>query len=286
MAQMLKLHFKDRRQAPMWLVDARFTIGQDRRNQLVVSDPGVGAVHAEIRQQDGHYYLSECDGGTLVNGERISGAYPLRPGDELRLGSLELLLLEPDKPQPRPDATVRWFLQVQSGEALGRKFHVQPGSMSFGRSNKCELCFGDPELSRRHCEFFLKDDVLEVKDLASANGVYVNREKIDTAVLRPGDEVRMGSVSLLVIGPRVGAQAAEPPADEEDATLFMPALELPKPVKPKTDGPRPTANPLRAATGDAPLAAAEAKGGSTLRVIALLAGGAVLLAGALAVLLV
>lgn len=280
---MLKLHFKDGRQAPVWLVEERFVIGQDRRNQLVLTDPGISDCHAEIQQRDGHYYLSDCDSatGTFVNDQRIGTDYQLRAGDRLRLGGVELQLHEPSQAPVRPDATVRWFLQVTSGEQIGKKFHVQPGSMSFGRSPKSELCFSDPELSRRHCEFFLKDDVLEVKDLASANGVFVNQRKVGTAELKPGDEVRMGSVSLLVIGPRVEARAAQAAGEDEDATQFVRALDLPRLDKPKTAGSRPTANPLhRAAQGEG--AAAEAKRGASPLLIGLLVGGGLLLVAGVA----
>lgn len=277
---MLKLHFKDGRQAPVWLVEERFTIGQDRRNQLVLGDPGISALHAEIRQQDGHYFLSDCDSttGTFVNDTRITAAYQLRPDDRVRFGSVELLLLEPSKAPIRPDATVRWFLQVASGEQIGKKFQIQPGSLGFGRSPKSELCFSDPELSRRHCEFFLKDDVLEVKDLASANGVYVNQRKVGTATLKPGDEVRMGSVSLLVIGPRIDTPVQAEADDDADATQFVRALDLPKLDKPKTASSRPTANPLRAAAQ--PAAAAAPAGSLSPLHIGLIAGGVLLLAGA------
>lgn len=276
---MLKLHFKDSRQAPIWLVEERFAIGQDRRNQLVIGDPGISAFHAEIFQQDGQHYLRDCDsaGGTFVNDERITGQYQLRSCDRVRLANVELLLLEPNKaPSARPDATVRWFLQVTSGEQVGKKFHVQPGSIGVGRSPKSELCFSDPELSRRHCEFFLQDDVLEVKDLASANGVYVNQKKVATAELRPGDEVRMGAVTLLVIGPKVEGRPPAEPEDDSDATQFVRALDLPKPDKPQTAGGRPTANPLRAAPAEAG-AAPVAKADSSLQKV-LLIGGLLLVA--------
>jgi pSer/pThr/pTyr-binding forkhead associated (FHA) protein len=243
---MLRIHFTDNRQAPIWLVDERFTIGQDGRNNLVLSDPGITAFHAEIRQEHGLYYLTDCGSqtGTYVNDERIGARYQLRSDDRLRLGSLELLLIDPAKTRPKTEASTRWFLQVTKGENEGKKFHVS-GSMTFGRSVKCELCFSDMELSRRHCEFFLEDNVLEVKDLASANGVYVNQRKVSTAVLQPGDQVRMGSVTLLVIGPKVEVTESE----DEDVTVFMRAVDLPKPAKPKAQATqRPAAvNPLRAA---------------------------------------
>ncbi|MBC9249960.1 FHA domain-containing protein [Pseudomonas alcaligenes] len=285
---MLKLHFKDSRQAPIWLVEERFTIGQDRRNQLALSDEGIAAFHAEIRQESGLYYISDCDSesGTFVNDERISARYQLRSEDRVRLGEVELLLVDPARSKPKAEATQRWFLQVIKGEHEGKKFHVS-GSMTFGRSVKCELCFSDAELSRRHCEFFLKGDVLEVKDLASANGVLVNGEKTSAAVLQPGDQVRMGSVTLLVIGPKVEVQQAE----DEDATLFIQAVDLPKPAKPsattQADGkpvggrPAATPNPLRAAaqTGaTAPAASAPANADGKSRLV-LVVGVVLLLAG-------
>lgn len=241
---MLRIHFADNRQAPIWLVDERFTIGQDSRNSLVLTEPEISLFHAEIRQDHGQYYLSDCGtpGGTFVNGERIGARFQLRSGDIVRIGQLELLLVDPAKAHPKAQATARWFLQVIKGEHEGQKYHVI-GSLTFGRSVKCELCFSDQELSRRHCEFFLKDDVLEVKDLASANGVFVNQQKVSTAVLQPGDQIRMGSVTLLVIGPKVAA----PQAVDEDATLFMPLAQIPKAAVPRPAARQPVANPLRAA---------------------------------------
>ncbi|WP_107331407.1 FHA domain-containing protein [Metapseudomonas otitidis] len=242
---MLRIHFADNRQEPIWLADERFTIGQDERNHLVLNEADVSPFHAEIRQDHGHYYLSDCGtrNGTLVNGERIGARYQLRSEDRVKVGSVELVLVDPAKVKPKAAPTARWFLQVIKGENEGRKYHVT-GSMTFGRSVKCELCFSDLELSRRHAEFFLKDDVLEIKDLASANGVYVNQQKVGTAVLAPGDQVRMASVTLLVIGPKVEVRQAA----DEDATQFVRVVDLPKPAPAAArEASQPVAaNPLRA----------------------------------------
>ena len=269
---MLKLHFKDSRQAPIWLVEERFTLGQDKRNNLVLADAGISAFHAEIRQDNGLYYISDCDSelGTFVNDERIASRYQLRSGDCLRLGEVELQLTDPGKTAPRAEAGQRWFLQVIQGEHEGKKFHVS-GSMTFGRSVKCELCFSDAQLSRRHCEFFLRDEVLEVKDLASANGVQVNGEKTAAAVLKPGDQVRMGSVVLLVIGPKV---EVEQPGADEDATVFMQAVKLPKPAAKPQVSQAAALNPARAQAAS-PQASAQAPASGNGRLL-LLAGSVVL----------
>jgi pSer/pThr/pTyr-binding forkhead associated (FHA) protein len=229
---MLKIQFSDNRQAPLWLVNQCFTIGRDNRNDLVLEDTGVDDFHAEIRHEQGAYYLSDTDseGGTFVNDVLIEERYALQAGDRVRIGMAELQLLDPIRARAA-NGGGRWYLQVQSGEHEGRKFHVN-GSMTFGRSVKCELSFSDMALSRRHCEFFLRDDVLELKDLASANGVLVNQRRVSTAQLKPGDEIQMGSVTLLVIGPK----PQQPQAVDEDATVFMRAAELP-PVGPRRHAP-------------------------------------------------
>ena len=228
---MLKLQFKDSRQAPIWLADERITLGQDARNNLVLPDNGVSLFHAEIRRDAGHYYLSDCasEAGTFINGERVSGRYQIRADDSLQIGPVALQFIDPLKASAKPDSSKKWFLQVIQGENEGKKYPLS-GSMTFGRSVKCELCFNDAELSRRHCEFFLKDGVLEVKDLGSANGVLLNRGKITAATLQAGDQMQMGGVVLLVIGPKVEVVQAH----DEDATVFMPMAPVARIAKGST----------------------------------------------------
>jgi pSer/pThr/pTyr-binding forkhead associated (FHA) protein len=227
---MLRIHFADNRQSPVWLADERFTLGSDASNNLVLSDAGIAPFHAELRLDNRFYYLTDLGaaGGTFVNEEKISDRYQIRSGDRVRLGLLELEIVDPAKVGAKVALAPRWLLQVIKGENQGHKYHIT-GSMTFGRSVKCELCFSDAELSRRHAEFYLKGDSLEVKDLASVNGLLVNRAKVTTAVLQPGDQVQLGSTTLLVIGPKIQA----PELVDEDATVFIRAADLPAAVPAK-----------------------------------------------------
>jgi pSer/pThr/pTyr-binding forkhead associated (FHA) protein len=239
---MLRIDFSDNRQPGVWLVVDHFTLGRAPTNSLPISDPGVSPVHAEIHESEGYYYLSDCasENGTFVNEQRIKSHYQLRHEDRIRLGSVELMLVDSIKAKLRSEAPPpRWSLQVLKGEHEGKRFHVA-GSMTFGRSTKCELCFADMELSRRHCEFFLTNDMLEIKDLASANGVFVNQRKVDTALLQAGDQLTMGSVSLLVVGPKVELTQGV----QEDATVFIRAVK--SSPKKHAKHPTPALNPLRA----------------------------------------
>lgn len=269
---MFRIQFSDNQQAPVWLAGERYAIGSDPHSDLVLA--AAATHHAEIRQQHGFYYLHLLDGEALVNGERYPTGLQLRDGDRIEIAECELQMVDPARRQLRvAPPPPRWSLQVIRGEQEGRKFPIT-GSMTFGRSHKCELCFSDMELSRRHCEFFLKDDVLEIKDLASANGVFVNDAKVATAVLQSGDRIRMGSVTLMVIGPKVDAREE----DQEDATRFMPVADLQAVAKRRAAGSA-GRNPLhKPAVVSAPVA--DAQTGAAMRMPWLLGFG-VLGAGAL-----
>ena len=96
---MFKLHFKDGRQAPLWLTEERLTLGQDARNTLQMADEGISAFHAEIRQEQGLYLISDCgsQSGTFVNDERVTARYQLRSGDVIRLGGVQMEVFDPLK---------------------------------------------------------------------------------------------------------------------------------------------------------------------------------------------
>ncbi len=60
----------------------------------------------------------------------------------------------------------------------------------------------EPSLSREHARFELSDpgDLVQVKDLGSTNGTWVRGQRVPEAQLSPGDEVRMGTVHVVVHG--------------------------------------------------------------------------------------
>ena len=88
---------------------------------------------------------------------------------------------------------------------------------TLGRSSDADLQLVDGKVSRLHCKFTVRDGRLEVADLGSHNGTYVNGEKLSAArALAAGDEVAVGDSLFLVDG---GADAAA--ARFGDATLIV-----------------------------------------------------------------
>ena len=80
-------------------------------------------------------------------------------------------------------------------------FRILPGSVrTIGRATGADFIVDAPLVSRVHCRLTAAPDgALEVKDLESTNGTFVNGERIDTASLRHGDRLKVGRVELEVI---------------------------------------------------------------------------------------
>jgi transcriptional regulator with GAF, ATPase, and Fis domain len=88
---------------------------------------------------------------------------------------------------------------------------------TLGRSSDADLQLVDGKVSRQHCRFTVREGRLEVEDLGSHNGTFVNGEKLTAARgLAAGDEVAVGDSLFLVDG---GADAAA--ARFGDATLIV-----------------------------------------------------------------
>ena len=102
---------------------------------------------------------------------------------------------------------------VTRGPLKDRRFDVLPqAGLRLGRSSSCEVSINDPALSRNHCLFELRADVLWVTDLASANGTLVNGETLgtDSHALKLGDRVEVGESELMVVAADSAAVAPAP----------------------------------------------------------------------------
>ncbi len=62
----------------------------------------------------------------------------------------------------------------------------------------CHVVIDDDSVSKKHCEFSYSDGQYYVRDLDSANGTFVNGDKVDKRRLRSGDKIRIGRSTYLV----------------------------------------------------------------------------------------
>lgn len=110
--------------------------------------------------------------------------------------------LTPPEPPATPAATIEALppssalLVVLHGPTAGARFLLDADITSAGRDTRSEIFLDDVTVSRRHAEFRRTPDGFEVRDVGSLNGTYVNRVRIEAAVLTAGDEVQIGKYRL------------------------------------------------------------------------------------------
>ncbi|MDH4160121.1 MAG: FHA domain-containing protein [Actinomycetota bacterium] len=91
------------------------------------------------------------------------------------------------------------LLVVRQGPAAGARFLLDAVLTTVGRHPDSEIFLDDITVSRRHAQFIRDDDAFRVHDVGSLNGTYVNRSRIDDAVLSNGDEVQIGKYRMVFV---------------------------------------------------------------------------------------
>ncbi len=116
-----------------------------------------------------------------------------------------------------------------------------------GRSTDVAVRIPSSAVSRHHCEITVADGKVTVKDLGSSNGTYVNRKRVQQAVVNAGDLLAVGDKVFVV---RIDGQPATIDAEEAfDEGYVAPAAQS-GPAKPAAASAKP-AKP--AAPGKAPM---------------------------------
>ncbi len=221
-----------------WPLDAAQNfIGRGETCHVILrGDPQVAPVHASIARQGGHFVLSDAGTplGTLVNGHRV-GQVSLNPGDVIGIGGAALRFMTksaqvayaPHMGAPYPQAppspnthyplppTTPYGVPTQAfptpptthpspltllaidGPLAGRRFPVA-APLEIGREASGIALVGDANASRRHARVVPGPVGLQVDDLGSTNGTYVDGQRVGSAVARPGTTVRVGSTTFRV----------------------------------------------------------------------------------------
>ncbi len=91
-------------------------------------------------------------------------------------------------------------LRFISGKYQGGEFPLEEGKELFvGRSSELDMVLVEEMVSRKHARMILRGSRLELEDLGSTNGTFVNGEKIDKTSVGRGDRILIGSNILRVV---------------------------------------------------------------------------------------
>ena len=90
-------------------------------------------------------------------------------------------------------------VRVVAGPDRGAERLLEAGTLLVGSHPDNDLALSDGTVSRYHAEMALLPQGVRVRDLGSRNGTWTGETRIDSALVLPGSELRLGQTRLLVV---------------------------------------------------------------------------------------
>ena len=94
-----------------------------------------------------------------------------------------------------------WILRTIAEGEPEQAFRILPGGVrTIGRATGADFIVDAPLVSRVHCRLTaLVDGGLDVRDLDSTNGTFINGKRVESGRLAPGDRLGVGRVELVAL---------------------------------------------------------------------------------------
>jgi pSer/pThr/pTyr-binding forkhead associated (FHA) protein len=203
------------------LAAGELTIGRDADRQLILPSASVSRRHARLYLDGGMQLCIVDEGsanGVIVDGVRITAPTYVNAATRIDLAEFRIAVeplggaAMPGARQPRPTpvpgtvpsggpALPAMRLVAEGGPYDGRVYDLAAQELAVGRAVDNDIVLDDPSLSRKHAKLRRATaDELEVEDLGSSNGTYVNGRKVGRGAVRPGDVLRFGELNFRVEG--------------------------------------------------------------------------------------
>src|SRR5205823_6073925 len=87
---------------------------------------------------------------------------------------------------------------VKGPSGVEKAYPMKSITVTIGRSDQCDIAVKDSSMSGKHAEISKINGEIRVKDLGSANGIWLNGERVDDVELFDGDVLRCGQTSIRV----------------------------------------------------------------------------------------
>ena len=135
-----------------------------------------------------------------------------------------------------------------------------------GRGKDCDIRIPIESCSRKQCELRIEGNQLQLKDLGSSNGTFLNNVQVEEATLKAGDKLTIGPVVLTIQidGQPETASPTQPTTDDQTAQKNKEPVSLADDSSPGhvADPGAATSIGRETAVDDDPLSALEALGNS------------------------
>lgn len=99
-------------------------------------------------------------------------------------------------------------LFVIQGRDQGKRIELDRPLISVGRDASCTVQLNDTEVSRKHDELKLNGATVEILDLGSSNGTFVNGKRVQRTELVSGDRIQVGRTLMIFTGSQSPSEMA------------------------------------------------------------------------------
>ena len=206
--------------------DAPQTIGRSGQSGLQLPSTGVSRTHASVYLHDGQVVINDegSANGVRVNGQLISGPTIVDDASTIQISTFRLIVRTGDSTEgfdSAPDTLEDeqdTHLEVHSaaGGALARRtlalvgrggpydgssFQLEAVMSTVGRDDENDVVLEDSSVSRRHAQLRLaaSGDRVTVLDLRSANGTFLDGQRVKRAEALAGSVIRFGDVAFKLV---------------------------------------------------------------------------------------
>ena len=181
--------------------DGEYRIGRVPDADLVVDDPRVSREHLFVHGSAGRWSVEDrhSSSGTYLDGRRIDRVVVDRP--------LTLRLAGPDGPavsfEPAPAVAADHHPPARRPTGVFRSTRTMSRPLHIGRAVDNDIVVDDPLVSRRHAVLRPTGDGLEIEDLRSHNGTFVNGRRISVEAVTERDMVGIGRHQFRLVDGRL-----------------------------------------------------------------------------------
>jgi len=113
-------------------------------------------------------------------------------------------------------------------------FRLREGTLLIGRSSECGLILVSEAVSRRHAELMVAGDDVQIRDLGSRNGTFLNDEPVSEGPVAIGDRLKIG-LNTFVLQHVDGMRDIQEPETRRERDGAKPLPTTPAPSDPRDE---------------------------------------------------
>lgn len=197
------------------------TVGRHLNNDIIVAGEDVLDYHLRIEATPRGPRVHPLGEGTLTVNDQLYGEpRGLIPDHRLTVGQTDMtIVVRPQAPPPVDE----WWLHG----TYGREPLRLDRPTTIGRGDDCDVLLMDDHISREHARLHQAAEVIWLEDLDSANGTFVNGERVvGGRRLFHGDFIKLDVVEFQLLGRGADLTPTRTHWDTSEHALMKPAANL------------------------------------------------------------